>query len=97
MVPLGAVEDFVARTWPGHGHAVVALPDPRKGEAIVLVTEEETASRSTLLAAAQREGIPELFVPRTIVHAKRLPLLGTGKVDYVAVRALAEAAAPASV
>jgi len=96
MVPLGAVEDFVARAWPGKGHAVVTLPDARKGEAIVLITEEETASRSALIEAARRDGIPELFVPRTIVHARKLPLLGSGKIDYPAARALAEAQAPAS-
>ena len=27
MVPLGAVEDFVAKLWPGEQHAVVAVPD----------------------------------------------------------------------
>jgi acyl-[acyl-carrier-protein]-phospholipid O-acyltransferase/long-chain-fatty-acid--[acyl-carrier-protein] ligase len=97
MVPLGAVEEFVARLWPGRAHAVVALPDPRKGEAIVLVTEEETATRAALLVAAQRESMPELFVPRGVVYAKKLPLLGTGKTDYAAVRALAEGAtAPAA-
>ncbi len=88
MVPLGAVEDFVGRVWPGSGHAVVTRPDPRRGEVLVLVTEHEGADRGTLLAAAQREGVPELFVPRVIVTVKKLPLLGTGKTDYTATRDL---------
>lgn len=95
MVPLGAVEELAARAWPGKGHAVVTLPDARKGEAIVLVTEEEQATRSALIEAAQREGMPELFVPRTVVHTRKLPLLGSGKIDYPAAKALAEAQAPA--
>jgi len=93
MVPLGAVEEFVARTWPGVGHAVVSLPDPRRGEQIVLVTERSEPARSALIAAAQSGGIPELFVPRAIITVAKLPLLGTGKIDYVGVRTLAETAA----
>ncbi len=88
MVPLGAVEDFVGRVWPGSAHAVVTRPDPRRGETLVLVTEHEGADRGTLLAAAQREGVPELFVPRVIVTVMKLPLLGTGKTDYTATREL---------
>ena len=44
MVPLGAVEDFVARVWPAAIHAVVAVPDPKRGEQLVLVTEQADAS-----------------------------------------------------
>ncbi len=90
MVPLGAVEEFVTRVWPDAGHAIVTRPDPRKGETLVLVTEYKEAQRSTLVAAAQREGSPELFVPRAIVVVRKLPLLGTGKVDYVAARAMVD-------
>ncbi len=93
MVPLGAVEDMVATLWPGSAHAVVALPDPRRGEQLVLVTEREGAQRGELVAHAQDRGVPELFVPKTILHAQKLPLLGTGKTDYPAVKAMAEGAA----
>ena len=81
---------------PTAPHAVVALPDPRKGERLVLVTEREGAQRSELVAHAQDRGVPELFVPRTILHMKKLPLLGTGKTDYPAVKALAEKESPPS-
>ena len=47
MVSLGAVEDFIHRTSPEAQHAVVALPDPRKGERIVLVTTDQTLERET--------------------------------------------------
>ena len=98
MVPLGAVEDFITKTWPGVMHAVVTLPDPKRGEQLVLVTEQPEASRSALIAAAQASGIPELFVPRAIVPVAKIPLLGTGKIDYVTARTLAQAPrAPLSV
>ena len=93
MVPLNAVEELVGKLWPGVGHAVVTLPDPRRGETLVLVTEQENARRAELLAHAQARGVPEIFVPRTILFAKKLPVLGTGKTDYPAVKALAEGSA----
>ena len=34
-------------------------------------------------ATAREMGLPEIFVPRLIVHVKAIPLLGTGKIDYV--------------
>jgi acyl-[acyl-carrier-protein]-phospholipid O-acyltransferase/long-chain-fatty-acid--[acyl-carrier-protein] ligase len=96
MVPLNAVEELVGTLWPGHAHAVIALPDPRRGEALVLVTEQENPDRAALLAHAQSRGVPEIFVPRTILFAKKLPVLGTGKTDYPAVKAMAERSAPGS-
>jgi acyl-[acyl-carrier-protein]-phospholipid O-acyltransferase/long-chain-fatty-acid--[acyl-carrier-protein] ligase len=89
MVPLGAVEDFVTRLWPDAAHAVIAVPDARRGEQLVLVTERRTAARAELTTAAREWGLPELFVPKTIVPVARVPVLGSGKVDYVAVGQLA--------
>ena len=83
MVPLGAVEDLVAKVWPEHQHAVVAVPDPKRGEQLVLVTERADANRAALAAAAREAGLPEIFVPRSIVPVARVPILGTGKIDYV--------------
>ena len=56
MVSLGAVEDFVHRTSPDHAHAVVALPDPRKGERIVLVTTDQGLDRDRLVRPRARAG-----------------------------------------
>ena len=83
MVPLGAVEEIVNKAYPRSAHAVVALPDPRKGERLVLLTEQVGVERSHLSATAREMGLPEIFVPRLYVTAKAVPLLGTGKIDYV--------------
>jgi acyl-[acyl-carrier-protein]-phospholipid O-acyltransferase/long-chain-fatty-acid--[acyl-carrier-protein] ligase len=93
MVPLGAVEDFVSTVWPYASHAVVAVPDPKRGEQLVLVTDCESASRAALGTAARTAGLPELFVPRTITHVPQVPLLATGKIDYVGAARLAVPAA----
>ena len=89
MVPLGAVEEFVNRVWPGAAHAVVAIPDDKRGEQVVLVTDLASAARPPLLAAARESGVPEMFVPRAIVKVAKLPILGTGKIDYVTAGKLA--------
>jgi acyl-[acyl-carrier-protein]-phospholipid O-acyltransferase/long-chain-fatty-acid--[acyl-carrier-protein] ligase len=82
-------ERITAAACPEQRHAVVALPDPRRGERLVLVSDAAKVSRDALLAAAHREGVPEIAVPRDIVIVARLPLLGSGKTDYAAVLRLA--------
>jgi acyl-[acyl-carrier-protein]-phospholipid O-acyltransferase / long-chain-fatty-acid--[acyl-carrier-protein] ligase len=94
MISLAAVEAAVERLWPGRLHAVVAVADPRKGEQLVLVSDEPSATRDALLAEARGAGLPELFVPRILVRVERMPLLGSGKLDYAAIGELARQAAP---
>jgi acyl-[acyl-carrier-protein]-phospholipid O-acyltransferase/long-chain-fatty-acid--[acyl-carrier-protein] ligase len=96
MVPLGVVEDLAARVWPQSMHAVVSLPDVKRGEQLVLVTDHEEPTRAALVAAAREAGLPEIYVPRSIVPVDSVPLLGTGKVDYVNVGQLASQLAKAS-
>ncbi len=91
MVSLAAVEAWVARLWPGEAHAVTSLPDPKKGEQLVLVTAHPGPRREELTAFARGEGIAEIAVPRALVQVAEVPVLGTGKLDYVGIRALAEA------
>jgi len=89
MVSLAAVEDLAGRVWPDHQHAVVSLPDPRKGERLVLVTTAVGAERAQLLTRARAEGTGELAVPRELVRVERLPVLASGKLDYGRVAELA--------
>src|SRR5690606_21276289 len=91
MVSLTAAEDLASAVWPNCRHAVIAVPDPKKGERLVLVTEQRDAAPAALLAHAQAIGAPELAVPRKIIKAPVLPLLGTGKTDYVAIQRIVEA------
>ena len=96
MVSLTAVERAVSQLWPDHQHAVVALPDPRKGEQLVLVSEKPDATREAIAAHTRAAGLPELFLPRLVVMVDRLPLLGTGKTDYGAIAKLAAASQAAA-
>ncbi len=83
MVSLPAVEGYAAAVWPGSDHAAVTRPDPRKGEQLVLFTTAKAASFSALSSWAKANGVAELAVPRDIRVIETLPVLGTGKIDYV--------------
>lgn len=90
MVSLTAVETFVSGIYPDEGHAIVALPDAKKGEQLVLLTTKKGLKRSNLFSPAKEQGISELWVPKEIVVVDKIPLLGTGKVDYVTAKQIAE-------
>ncbi|TAN58954.1 MAG: acyl-[ACP]--phospholipid O-acyltransferase, partial [Rhodospirillales bacterium] len=97
MVSLGRVESELAALWPQNHHAVIALPDERKGEQLILVTDHALAGREAILAHFRAQGLSELMAPKAILKVDKVPILGTGKTDYVGVKALAEAfIAPAS-
>ena len=91
MVSLGAVEEMVAELWPDARHAVVSLTDEKKGERLVLITEQSEAEPAALLAHLRASGAPELAAPRRIMRVNELPVLGSGKTDYVAIQRMAEA------
>jgi acyl-[acyl-carrier-protein]-phospholipid O-acyltransferase/long-chain-fatty-acid--[acyl-carrier-protein] ligase len=90
MISLAAIERMCADLWPVADHVIVNLPDPKKGEALILVTTEQRASREALLAFAKMQGMAELSVPRSILIVDAIPILGTGKVDFRATQALAK-------
>lgn len=95
MVSLAAAEEVAVALWPDAAHAVIAEPDPRKGERLVLVTTHRDAEVSALLKAAAARGVAEIMVPRAIVQAESIPVLGTGKTDYPAVERMLAARAAA--
>ena len=92
MVSLMAIENNASAVWPEKIHAAAILPDPKRGEQIVLMTEEKDAKRQDLLSWAQSHGVPEISVPKKIISVDSLPVLGTGKLDYVAITKMAKEA-----
>jgi len=89
MVSLSAVEALAAELWPQALSVVVSLPDPRKGERLVLITQQAGADRPAFQRHARLKGATELSVPADILIVDRIPLLGSGKPDYQAATALA--------
>jgi len=90
MISLTAVEEFLSKLWPDHQHAIVAVTDDKKGEQLILVTENREAQRLDIIEYVRSQGLSELGLPKTIIHVDQLPLLGTGKIDYIETRELVD-------
>ncbi|MET0432199.1 MAG: AMP-binding protein, partial [Hyphomicrobium sp.] len=93
MISLSAVEGLAAELWPQLITVVVALPDQRKGERLVLLTTDAKSKREDFQKFARQKGATELMVPADILVVEKIPLLGSGKPDYVASLELAKQAA----
>jgi acyl-[acyl-carrier-protein]-phospholipid O-acyltransferase/long-chain-fatty-acid--[acyl-carrier-protein] ligase len=86
MVSLTAVEGYATAIWPGQIHAAVSIPDDKKGEQVILLTDMKGADRAQMLVYAKTEGVAEIMIPRNVQIVDELPLLGTGKLDYPAIQ-----------
>lgn len=91
MVSLAAVENLASAVWPQSPSAVVARPDPKRGERVVLVATKPDATRSEFQTAARSlGGASDLMMPQSVLVVDSLPLLGSGKIDYPALQKLVE-------
>jgi acyl-[acyl-carrier-protein]-phospholipid O-acyltransferase/long-chain-fatty-acid--[acyl-carrier-protein] ligase len=89
MVSLSVVEAIASALWPQAMSVAVSMPDPRKGERIMLLTTQKDADRAAMQRQAKASGASELAVPADIRIVDKVPLLGSGKTDYVAAHAMA--------
>lgn len=91
MISLEAVEAIANAAAPDFSHAATSEADLQRGETIVLFTTDPNLNRSQLQTAAKSLGHAEIAIPKQIYHLAELPILGTGKLDYVALKQMAEA------
>ena len=89
MISLAAIEALATELWPGMVSVVVALPDVRKGERLVLVSADKGLDRAALSQFAKSKGASDLMVPAEILVVDKIPLLGSGKADFIATTKLA--------
>ncbi|MCX5493526.1 acyl-[ACP]--phospholipid O-acyltransferase [Kaistia dalseonensis] len=89
MVSLAAIEALAGELWAHHASAATSVPHDRKGEEIVLITERPEADLAELQRFARTRGLSEIMLPKTILLVEKLPLLGSGKVDFGALKELA--------
>jgi acyl-[acyl-carrier-protein]-phospholipid O-acyltransferase / long-chain-fatty-acid--[acyl-carrier-protein] ligase len=94
MVSLTSVEMKAQKNFPDFAFACVAVPDKKKGEQLVLFTTMKNADRKSVSTAMKAEGASELMIPKTIIELDPLPVLGSGKTDYVSLNRLAREQVP---
>ncbi len=90
MVSLEQVEAIAAAASPGRQHGSAAYRDVRRGEVVVLFTDDPALARERLVEAARRLGASDLAIPRRVILLDKLPLLGSGKKDYVTLSRMAD-------
>lgn len=88
MISLTAVEQLASNAWPDDHHASVSIPDPKKGEMIVLLTTHKNATAKQLAAASP--GVAAISLPKTVLVVDNIPALATGKTDYPTATKIAE-------
>ncbi len=90
MISLTAVESYINKASPHGHHIVVSIADEKKGEKLILVTNDQSLSRTTVKEAAKTACVSEIMVPKTVILVEEIPVLGTGKTNYPEVQKLVE-------
>ncbi|PZE20425.1 AMP-binding protein [Paenibacillus xerothermodurans] len=93
MISLQTVEETAAECYNDAALAAISVEDGRKGERILLCVTNPNHKLSELKAYITEKGHPPLLLPSRLVVIDKLPLLGSGKTDYVTLQKLAESAA----
>lgn len=92
MISLETAENIAISACKDKLHAVVSQPDAHRGETLILFTTDEDMTREKLHSATKILGQTELAIPRKIIVLEHMPLLGSGKTDYVTLKQMIEQA-----
>lgn len=82
MISLAAVEEAMYELWPEYYHAVTMVHSASR-ETLTAVTTLKTMTRDDLRRKLAEIGVAEIAIPRKLIHMETIPLLATGKVNYV--------------
>lgn len=83
MVSLTLVEGIAASLFPELLHAAITIKCTRKGEQILLFSEAEQIDRADFIKKIKEQGYSELLIPSQIYAHSTIPVLPSGKIDYI--------------
>ena len=86
MVSLTAVEEVINDYIKEYPSAIISVPDDKKGEQLILFTEKKDVNLKEMQNYFKEKMYSELWIPKKIVEIDKMPLLGTGKTDYVTLK-----------
>ncbi|HPW95204.1 MAG TPA: AMP-binding protein, partial [Fibrobacteraceae bacterium] len=91
MVSLGSIEFKISESMvlDGIDFCTVSVPDPVKGESIVLLFAGEEATEELVREKVKSVKLPPLMQPSFYIKLDVLPKLGSGKSDFIKSKAVA--------
>ncbi|HJV45972.1 MAG TPA: AMP-binding protein [Bacillota bacterium] len=92
MISLGQVEELATICFGHIDVAAVAVTDPRKGERILLYTAQAGDQLDKFRSFLAQHAYSPMLCPYRMDRVNSLPLLGSGKIDYVSLKQMAETA-----
>lgn len=86
MVPHESVEDAInlAMGYDPEDErkiTIMGVPDEAKGEVLILLTTEPDLDKTKMRSAMLKNGVPALWIPKTLVAIDQIPHLASGKLD----------------
>ena len=89
MVSLDTVEKAFALCFPDALYGAVNVQDAKRGEKIIIFTTARDTERKKMREYWQQNGLNMLSMPEQVITVDDMPLLGTGKTDYVTLKEMA--------
>ena len=88
MISLTAVENYAKEICKDEDFKCVAVaaPHAKKGEQIVLVSNNSNLTRKDFIDFVSKKGLSELYVPSVLLVKEDFPVFATGKADKVSLK-----------
>lgn len=89
MVSLNTVEQMAIHCFGDTQYASVSIADKRKGERIILFTTNPDIKERAFKKFIKEQKQSNLLIPYKMEYIEEIPILGTGKTDYVSLQNIA--------
>ena len=90
MISLSQVEEFPKKIWPENNSAICSIRSSKKGESLILLTDNKSANLKIVIDSMRSEGISNLYIPKELKIIDEFPILGSGKLDLKKLQEIAE-------